>query len=71
MDEKGSYLSIRVNADPMDPRTDDISGDVVSGGVKLSNWGLHLIDVHLVMGDLLDLVGKQSQAWLFGHSTAR
>lgn len=69
-DERGSYLSIRVNADPMDPRTDDITGDVVSGGVKLSNWGLHLIDVHLVMGDLLDLVAKQSKAWLSGHRTA-
>ena len=63
-DERGSYLAIRVNADPTDPRADDIKGDLVAGGVRLSSWGLHQIDVHLVMGDLLDLVAQQSKAWL-------
>ncbi len=70
-DERGSYLSIRVNADPADPRTDDITGDLVSAGVRLTNWGLHQIDMHLVMGDVLDLVAKQSKAWLAGRPKAR
>ncbi len=69
--ETGSYLSVRVNGDPADPRTDDIKGDVVSAGARLSNWGLHPIDMHLVMGDLLDLVAKQSRAWLSGRRAAR
>lgn len=37
---------------------------------RVANWGLHPIDRHLVMGDLLDLVAKQSRSWL-GRRTAR
>ena len=70
-DERGSYLAIRVNADPTDPRADDIKGDLVAGGVRLSSWGLHQIDVHLVMGDLLDLVAQQSKAWLLKARAGR
>ncbi len=58
-----SYLSVKVNADPADPRTDEISGDVVVGGAVLKDWGLHLIDVNLTMGDLTELVGRQARAY--------
>jgi pimeloyl-ACP methyl ester carboxylesterase len=70
-DERGSYLAVRVNGDPKDPRADDIKGDIVAAGVRLSNWGLHPIDMHLVMGDLLDLVAKQSRVWLSRSRAAR
>lgn len=69
--ETGSYLAIRVNADAADPRVDDIKGDVVSAGARLASWGLHPIDMHLVMGDLLDLVAKQSKAWVAGRAAKR
>lgn len=59
-----TYLSVKVNADPADPRADDIGGDIAVAGVVLKDWGLHLIDVNLAMGDLVDLVGSQSQAYL-------
>ena len=58
------YLSVRINADPNDPRTDEIAGDVKVGPIVLKDWGLHLIDVNLAMGNLVDLVGSQSQAYL-------
>ena len=61
---KFNYLSVHVNADPADPRTDDIAGDVVVGGVVQKDWGLHLIDANLAMGDLVNLVDSQSKAWL-------
>ena len=32
-------------------------------GKPLANWGLHLIDVNLAMGNLLDLVEAQSKAY--------
>jgi hypothetical protein len=32
-------------------------------GKPLANWGLHLIDVNLAMGNLLDLVDAQSKAY--------
>lgn len=58
-----TYLSVKVNADPADPRTDEISGDVVVGPVTLKDWGLHLVDVNLQMGDLVALAGRQAKAY--------
>jgi len=58
-----TYLEIKVNGDPADPRVDDISGDLGAVGKPLANWGLHLVDVNLAMGNLLDLVDGQSKAY--------
>ncbi len=33
------YLAVTVNADPADPRTDTIPGDVKVGNVILKDWG--------------------------------
>jgi hypothetical protein len=57
------YLEITVNGNPADPRTDDITGDLGAGANVLANWGLHLIDVNLAMGDLVDIVGTQAKAY--------
>jgi DUF3089 family protein len=62
--EKGSYLEITVHGNPADPRTDDIVGDVVVGGQVQPDWGLHLIDVNLAMGNLIDVVRQQAKAYL-------
>src|ERR1044072_3276453 len=62
--DKGSYLAITVHGNPSDPRTDDIVGDVVVNGQVQADWGLHLIDVNLAMGNLLDIVAEQSRAYL-------
>jgi len=53
-----NYLEVTVNGDPSDPRADDIRGDLTP------EWGLHLIDVTLVMGDMVDLVAAQTEAYL-------
>ena len=58
------YLEVTVNGDPADPRVDDIVGDIGRAPTVLANWGLHLIDVNLVMGNLLDIVGQQTKAYL-------
>jgi Protein of unknown function (DUF3089) len=57
-----TYLSVKINADPADPRADDISGDIAVAGIVLKDWGLHLIDVNLAMGDLVALVDRQAAA---------
>jgi hypothetical protein len=57
------YLEITVNGNPADPRVDDITGDIGAGTNVLANWGLHLIDVNLAMGDLVDIVGTQAKAY--------
>ena len=62
--EKGSYLALKVHGDPKDPRTDDIPGDILIAGQVQANWGLHLIDVNVAMGNLVDIVKAQSKAYL-------
>jgi hypothetical protein len=62
--EKGTYLAITVHNDPAGARTQDIVGDVVVNGQVFADWGLHLIDVNLAMGNLIDIVGLQSKAYL-------
>jgi len=62
--EHGSYLSVTVHGDPADPRTDDIVGDVIVNGQVQADWGLHLIDANLAMGNLVDIVMQQSKAYL-------
>jgi Protein of unknown function (DUF3089) len=52
-----NYLSVTVNADPNDPRADDIGGDLTP------EWGLHLIDVSVVMGDIVQRVRDQAAAY--------
>ena len=62
-----SYLQITVNANPQDPRADDIAGDVVREGKVATDWGLHLIDANVAMGDLVRLVSKQAKAYVSKH----
>ena len=66
--DKGSYLEVTVHGDPADPRTDDIVGDVLTNGQVQASWGLHLIDVNLAMGNLLELVREQSKAYRSARS---
>jgi hypothetical protein len=62
-----NYLSIHVNADPASPRTGVIPGDVIVGGQILKNWGLHLIDANLTMGNLVGIVRAEGRAWSAAH----
>jgi hypothetical protein len=55
-----SYLSISVDADPADPRADDVPGDLSP------EWGLHVVDANLAMGDLVALVAAQAQTYTAG-----
>lgn len=57
------WLSISIHKDPLGRRTDEIAGDVIVGGRILQDWGLHLIDMNLVMGNLLDIVRDETAAY--------
>ena len=52
-----------VNANPADPRTDTIVGDVTVNGAVLKDWGLHLIDMPVEMGNLVELASHQAMSW--------
>lgn len=59
-DGAGSVLRVRVEPGP---GADAVSAYLVRSHVA-PGWGLHLIDVNLVQGNLLDLAETQSKAWL-------
>ena len=59
--EHATYLEVTVHGSPADPRVDDIVGDIDAGGAPSASWGLHLIDMNLAMGNLLDIVGRQRE----------
>jgi hypothetical protein len=52
-----SYLALNILGDPDDERADDIGGDLSP------DWGMHLVDVNVAMGDLVDLVAGQATAY--------
>jgi hypothetical protein len=52
-----TYLELTVRADPDDPRTDDIGGDLTP------EWGMHLIDANVAMGDIEAMVRQQAEAF--------
>jgi hypothetical protein len=59
-----SYLRVAVHGDPDEPRAGDIPGDVIlPDGSVAADWGLHLVDVHLAIGNLLDIVEAQAGTW--------
>ena len=66
--ENATYLAVTVHPDPAGPRTNDIPGDLRFGGRIAPDWGLHLVDVNLAIGNLVDIVGQQSKAWLAAKS---
>lgn len=59
-----SYLEITVKADPKAARTNDIIGDIYANGEVNTAWGLHLVDMSMTMGNLLDVLAKQEAAYL-------
>jgi DUF3089 family protein len=68
--EKGSYLEVTVHGNSADPRADDIVGDVMANGEVNASWGLHLVDVQIAMGNLVDIVRQQGKAYLARKDTA-
>jgi hypothetical protein len=53
-----TYLGIVVNGDPSDPRIDDITAADLT-----PEWGLHLVDANIAMGNLVDIAGTQARSW--------
>lgn len=58
---RGGYLSITTTSDADGYLR---NGDFVFEGQRDAAMGLHLIDLELVMGDLVAVVGTQARAWV-------
>ena len=61
--ENATYLEVTVHGNAADPRTDDIIGDLGGAGRIQADWGLHLVDFNIAMGNLVEIVGEQAKAW--------
>lgn len=53
-----SYLEVSVHRGPDSPASRDIQGDLAEP------LGLHLVDMEVAMGNLIDLVGQQTRSYL-------
>ena len=55
-----SYLELTLQAGP-GARADEIVGDLTAV------WGMHTVDTNVALGNLIDLVEQQAEAWIAGH----
>jgi hypothetical protein len=62
--QHGAYLAVSLHPTPGGARVNDISGDVILRGKAAPEWGLHLIDANLAMGNLIAIVGEETKAYL-------
>ena len=58
------YLKITLTPPATGSRARNFNGDIMIGPAVLKSWGLHMVDVNLVEGDLTALVDQQAHAWL-------
>lgn len=63
-DGQVAYLAVSRDVGSNSARAEDIKGDFIVGGKVLPDWGLHVIDINLTMGDLLHMVGEETRAYL-------
>jgi hypothetical protein len=61
-DGKGAVLRVRVEPDGKYAGLIGMALKRLPGG-----WGLHTLDIGLVQGNMIDLIGAQSAAWVTGH----
>jgi hypothetical protein len=62
-DDHGVYLAITARPQPDDRRNNAIVGDWIQDGRRNDTMGLHLIDLNLVMGNLIEVLRRQADAW--------
>ena len=60
-----TWLEVTVNADPDDPRADQIGGQISP------DWGLHAIDFQVAFGELVELAESQADAWVAARGAGR
>ncbi|HEY8605639.1 MAG TPA: DUF3089 domain-containing protein [Noviherbaspirillum sp.] len=60
--DNASWLNVSVNPAYTGAGI-DIAGDLMFGDRMLQEWGLHLVDVELAQGSLVEIVRQQAQAY--------
>lgn len=63
VDEHGAFLVVTTELQPNDRRTGAMVGDWMVGDAPLAVMGLHLIDLNLVAGNLVEVIQAQLGEW--------
>jgi hypothetical protein len=56
-----TYLELTLQPDP-GPRYDNLGGDLTP------DWGMHIVDANVALGNLVELVKAQTRAWVAAHA---
>jgi hypothetical protein len=60
----GAYLAVSLVAKPGDRRTGALTGDWLTDGKPEPTMGLHLIDLNLAAGNLVEVLRRQAEAYV-------
>ena len=63
-----SYLSVHVNPAAGDGLSATITAPGLVGDTAYPEWGWHVMDIPIVQGDLVRLIGRQLDAWNKRHT---
>ena len=66
-----NYLAVHVNSPPQTPFEHELTDPAQIGDDDYPDWGFHVVDIAIVQGDLLRLVGTQYVAWSARHAAKR
>lgn len=61
--DDAAYLAVSLKPGSDGKRPADIPGDLYVAGNVFAPWGLHLIDINLVAGNLVAVIKRQGAAW--------
>lgn len=67
---QGRYLAVSISRASGDVRRGEFAGEMIIRGKVSPDYGLHLVDLNLTMGNLLDVVARQAAAYEKGHPRA-
>lgn len=62
-DGAASYLAVTLTPATDGKQPKDFPGDIVVDGRVWTDWGLHLMDINLVAGNLMEIIRSQSVAY--------
>jgi len=67
---EGAYVAVSVHKQPEDKRTGALTGDWLQDGAPEPTMGLHLIDLNLAAGNLVEILRSQTAAFLKDQQSA-
>ena len=65
-----SYLAVHVSPAAFGGLGAAVAAPATVGDTAYPDWGWHVMDIHIVQGDLIRLVGLQRDAWNKSHAIA-